>query len=94
MSNRPLFSKRNHELVELFENNLGDIDVLKLIKSELKHRSTSASKSLKERVSARLESLSKNLHCPKCGASTVFRTGKHGVFRGCSRYPKCDGIAH
>ncbi len=29
--------------------------------------------------------------CPKCGAPMVQRTGKHGPFLGCSRYPTCTG---
>lgn len=27
--------------------------------------------------------------CPDCGAQLVFRTGKYGVFFGCSRFPRC-----
>lgn len=29
--------------------------------------------------------------CPKCGADTVLRNGKHGQFYGCSTFPKCKG---
>ena len=29
--------------------------------------------------------------CPKCGAKMVIRTGSHGKFYGCSRYPSCKG---
>jgi len=29
--------------------------------------------------------------CPKCGSPMVRRTGKYGVFYGCSTYPKCRG---
>ena len=29
--------------------------------------------------------------CPKCGEIMRRRTGKFGVFWGCSRYPKCKG---
>jgi DNA topoisomerase I len=29
--------------------------------------------------------------CPLCGAPMVRRTGKHGAFLGCSRYPECKG---
>lgn len=31
-----------------------------------------------------------NLLCPSCGATLIKRTGKHGVFYGCSMYPKCN----
>jgi len=30
--------------------------------------------------------------CPKCGAPTVVRQGKFGVFLGCSKYPECKGL--
>ena len=30
-------------------------------------------------------------NCPKCGADTVLRNGKHGKFYGCSTFPKCKG---
>ncbi len=29
--------------------------------------------------------------CPKCGAQTVLKAGKHGQFRGCSQFPGCNG---
>ena len=29
--------------------------------------------------------------CPKCGKLTIKRTGKFGVFYGCSGFPKCKG---
>jgi DNA topoisomerase-1 len=29
--------------------------------------------------------------CPLCGSPMVRRTGKHGQFLGCSRYPQCKG---
>ncbi len=32
-----------------------------------------------------------NLHCPQCHAPMVRRSGKHGPFWGCSRYPSCKG---
>ena len=28
-------------------------------------------------------------NCPKCGGLLVERTGKYGIFIGCSNYPKC-----
>jgi DNA topoisomerase-1 len=31
--------------------------------------------------------------CGKCGAATVYRFGKNGVFLSCSRYPECDYAA-
>jgi hypothetical protein len=31
--------------------------------------------------------------CPVCEARTVLRSGPHGHFYGCSRYPECEGIA-
>ncbi|NLG10512.1 MAG: hypothetical protein GX562_03135 [Coriobacteriaceae bacterium] len=31
------------------------------------------------------------IRCPLCGAPMKKRTGKHGPFYGCSRYPKCKG---
>lgn len=34
---------------------------------------------------------SKTTHCPVCGAIMRRRTGKFGVFWGCSRYPSCKG---
>jgi len=30
-------------------------------------------------------------HCPKCQSLLVQRSGKHGVFWGCSSYPECKG---
>lgn len=33
-----------------------------------------------------------NESCPKCGAELVIRSGKHGPFLGCSRYPACDYV--
>ena len=30
--------------------------------------------------------------CPNCGAELVIRSGKHGPFLGCSRYPDCEYI--
>ncbi len=30
--------------------------------------------------------------CPQCGAELVIRSGKHGPFLGCSRYPECDYV--
>jgi DNA topoisomerase-1 len=32
-----------------------------------------------------------DVQCPKCGAPMVERTGPHGPFLGCSRYPQCKG---
>ena len=34
----------------------------------------------------------KNEPCPQCGAELVIRSGKHGPFLGCSRYPECDYV--
>ena len=31
-------------------------------------------------------------NCPECGAELVMRSGKHGPFLGCSRYPECQFI--
>ena len=31
-------------------------------------------------------------NCPDCGAELVIRSGKHGPFLGCSRYPECQFI--
>jgi hypothetical protein len=30
-------------------------------------------------------------HCPRCGSDTVLRSGKHGLFYGCTKYPVCRG---
>ncbi|UAY95919.1 DNA topoisomerase family protein [Dickeya dadantii] len=30
--------------------------------------------------------------CPECGAVLVIRSGQHGPFLGCSRYPECHYI--
>lgn len=30
--------------------------------------------------------------CPECGAVLVIRSGRHGPFLGCSRYPECAYI--
>lgn len=30
--------------------------------------------------------------CPECGAELVIRSGRHGPFLGCSRYPECQYI--
>jgi len=29
--------------------------------------------------------------CPRCGLSTVLKTGKFGKFYGCIDFPKCKG---
>lgn len=39
-----------------------------------------------------LFSVRKNEPCPQCGAELVIRSGKHGPFLGCSRYPECDYV--
>lgn len=39
-----------------------------------------------------LFSVRKNEPCPQCGAELVIRSGKHGAFLGCSRYPECDYV--
>ncbi|MBV7388433.1 topoisomerase DNA-binding C4 zinc finger domain-containing protein [Pasteurellaceae bacterium TAE3-ERU1] len=31
-------------------------------------------------------------HCPKCGGELTVKTGKYGLFLGCSHYPQCDFI--
>lgn len=33
-----------------------------------------------------------NVPCPVCGAELVFRSGRHGPFLGCTRYPECQHI--
>ncbi|QCR34860.1 type I DNA topoisomerase [Nissabacter sp. SGAir0207] len=33
-----------------------------------------------------------NEPCPECGAELVIRSGRHGPFLGCSRYPECEYI--
>lgn len=32
--------------------------------------------------------------CPKCGGEMRVRSGKFGIFLGCVRYPKCNGIVN
>ena len=32
-----------------------------------------------------------DLECPKCGAPMYLRTGKRGLWLGCSKFPKCRG---
>lgn len=32
-----------------------------------------------------------SIKCPKCGSNMVLRTGRHGKFYGCSKYPRCRG---
>lgn len=29
--------------------------------------------------------------CPDCGSKMISRTGKFGVFWGCSKFPECKG---
>lgn len=43
-------------------------------------------------VKSALFSVRKNEQCPECGESLVIRTGKHGPFLGCSRYPECEYV--
>ncbi|MBE2894732.1 DNA topoisomerase family protein [Spirabiliibacterium falconis] len=31
-------------------------------------------------------------YCPKCGGVLQLKTGKYGLFLGCSQYPQCDFI--
>ena len=35
--------------------------------------------------------LETDLPCPKCGAPLYLRTGKRGLWLGCSKFPKCRG---
>ena len=35
--------------------------------------------------------LTTDLECPKCGAPMYLRTGKRGLWLGCSKFPKCRG---
>jgi len=35
--------------------------------------------------------LETDLACPKCGAPLYLRTGKRGLWLGCSKFPKCRG---
>lgn len=35
--------------------------------------------------------LTTDLACPKCGAPLYLRTGKRGLWLGCSKFPKCRG---
>ncbi|ACF47214.1 DNA topoisomerase I [Prosthecochloris aestuarii DSM 271] len=35
--------------------------------------------------------LETDLSCPKCGAPLYLRTGKRGLWLGCSKFPKCRG---
>lgn len=37
----------------------------------------------------RLNEITSNGICPKCGGALVLRTGRYGSFYGCSNYPKC-----
>jgi Topoisomerase DNA binding C4 zinc finger len=30
--------------------------------------------------------------CPDCGANTKLRSGRYGMFFGCTRYPDCKGL--
>lgn len=32
-----------------------------------------------------------NIECPECGVAMINRTGKHGSFYGCQRFPLCAG---
>ncbi|MFP1810673.1 DNA topoisomerase family protein [Lonsdalea quercina] len=34
----------------------------------------------------------KKQQCPECGADLVIRSGRHGLFLGCSHYPECEYI--
>ena len=33
----------------------------------------------------------KELSCPDCGSPMKLRSGKHSLFYGCTRWPKCNG---
>lgn len=35
-----------------------------------------------------------SLICPKCGSNLMVRSGRYGVFYGCSNYPKCRYTLH
>ncbi|MCH7938954.1 MAG: topoisomerase DNA-binding C4 zinc finger domain-containing protein [Candidatus Marinimicrobia bacterium] len=37
------------------------------------------------------EQATARISCPKCGSPMERRTGKYGVFYGCSTYPRCRG---
>jgi ssDNA-binding Zn-finger/Zn-ribbon topoisomerase 1 len=32
--------------------------------------------------------------CPHCGRDTILRQGPHGLFYGCTAFPKCSGTRH
>ena len=34
------------------------------------------------------------MKCPLCDSNMLERTGKHGSFYGCSRYPECKGTVN
>lgn len=50
-----------------------------------------------DRVAAKIQGLIDNLYkhiCPKCNSAMVLRSGPHGKFMGCSKYPECKHTSH
>lgn len=79
------------DLAVIAGQNWDNTSELKLIRDALKKRETLASKNLAEKIRGRLSEIYGSSKCPRCGGEQVFKTGPHGPFRSCARYPRCPG---
>jgi hypothetical protein len=56
------------------------------------HEKVLRTKGWPDRVASKIQALLDNLYkhiCPKCNSAMVLRSGPHGKFMGCSKYPEC-----
>lgn len=59
--------------------------------TELKNNPAKTNKEHVKEVKQMLYDIDNNI-CPRCGSELVQRTGKNGIFYGCSNFPKCRFI--
>jgi len=63
------------------------LDVIRGFYETFQKDLSSAQKELKAEVMTEIP-------CPLCGAKMVIRSGKNGLFLGCSKFPECKGTAN
>ena len=77
--NTRLFSKE--EILKFY-------DLLKIKQNYSKETEELHIKTIQEKIKKEDEKISEKI-CPRCGGTLVTRTGKYGVFYGCSNFPRC-----
>lgn len=87
-------------LIQSYNNEILDINLLNEFKSKLKNLNIIDKKTRKKHVKAIKKNIKineikeSNMICPKCGGTLVERNGKYGKFIGCSNYPECKYTKH